>query len=594
MTPQIPIGVDDFRMLRERELAYVDKSHMLRELIDDAGVLVTLVPRPRRFGKSLNLSMVRCYFEKRDEDLSPLFEGLSIWEAGATYRQHFQRYPVVYMTLKGIKASTWELAWKETRRKIAAVFQEHRALLDGGYLDREEARDYQAVLDGTATQDVYQTSLLDLCRMLERHHGAPAVVLVDEYDEPIHAAYAHGYAPKALEFYRAFFTEGLKGNPHLWKGVLTGILRVARESIFSGLNNLAVYTLLRHEMSTCFGFTEPEVAALLDKAGIGDRLEEVRRWYNGYLFGTTVVYNPWSILSYVHSHDRMLRNYWVNTSSNDLVRDMLVRHALEIEPQIEMLLSGGSIERKVSENVVLNELSQSPGMLFDLLVFSGYLRAEPMGELTRTEGIYRLMIPNREVREVYATTFQQWMAHQLGAGESGIARLKKAMFEGDAEGLQEALLGFTTGILSYHDIMARRDQAADETRRILPVLPEQVMHVFVLGLLATLEPEYEVRSNRESGSGRPDVMIRARAPGKPGVVLELKVAKPKVKSPEAALREGLAQIREHDYVAELRAGGSSPVQAFVVAFDGKRVWVRSAANVVKARARPAARRKAKR
>ncbi len=385
MVPRIPIGIDDFRMLRERGLAYVDKSHMLRELIDDAGVLVTLVPRPRRFGKSLNLSMVRWYFEKRDEDLSSLFEGLSIWEAGETYRKHFQRYPVVYMTLKGIKASTWELAWDETRSKIAALFREHRYLLDGGHLDREDARDYQAVLDGTAARVVYQTALLNLCRMLHRHHGAPALILIDEYDEPIHAAFVHGYAPEALEFYRAFLTEGLKGNPHLWKGVLTGILRVARESIFSGLNHLAVYTLLRHEMSTCFGFTEPEVAALLDKAGIGDQLEEVRRWYNGYLFGTTVVYNPWSILSYVHSQDRMLRNYWVNTSSNDLVRDMLVRHALEIEPQIETLLSGGSIERKVSETVVLSELARNAGALFDLLVFSGYLRAEPMGELTRAE-----------------------------------------------------------------------------------------------------------------------------------------------------------------------------------------------------------------
>jgi hypothetical protein len=595
MDQQIPIGVDDFRMLRERGLAYVDKSHLLRELIDDAGVLVTLVPRPRRFGKSLNLSMVRCYFEKRDEDLSSLFEGLSIWEAGEAYRQHFQRYPVVYLTLKGVKAATWERAWDETRRKIAALFREHRYLLDGGHLDREEARDYQAVLDGTAAQAVYQTSLLDLCRLLHRHHGAPAIVLIDEYDEPIHAAYLHGYAPDALEFYRAFLTEGLEGNPHLWKAVLTGILRVARESIFSGLNNAAVYTLLRPEMSTCFGFTEPEVAGLLERAGLADQLEDVRRWYNGYLFGGTVVYNPWSILSFIHSDDRLLRNYWVNTSSNDLVHDLLGRHAPEIEPDLETLLSGGSIERKVNEDVVLSELAHDPDMLFDLLLFTGYLRAEPMGELTRTEGIYRLTIPNREVREVYATTFRQWMTDQLGAGKLGIARLKKAMFEGDAEGLSEALGAFTSRVLSYHDLMARRDQAKGPTLRVLRVLPEQVMHVFVLGLLATLEPEYEVRSNRESGAGRPDVMIRARAAGKPGVVLELKVAKPKVKSPEAALREGLAQIRERGYTAELLAAGSSPVHAFAVAFDGKRVWVRSAAEKAKAKAKraPAKRGKAR-
>src|SRR5262249_4939681 len=334
-----------------------------------------------------------------------------------------------------------------------------------------------------------------------------------------------------------------------------------------------------------------EVAALLERAGIADRLDDVRGWYNGYLFGGTVVYNPWSILSYIHSRDRLLRNYWVNTSANDRGCDMLGRHALTIEPEIEALLSGGSIERKVNENVVLGDLVHNAGALFDLLLFSGYLRAEPMGEATRTEGIYRLTIPNREVREVYATTFQRWMQDRLGAGEQGIDRLKRALFEGDADGLAEALETFTTRVLSYHDLMVRKDRAGDDTLPRLRVYPEQVMHVFVLGLLATLEPEYEVRSNRESGSGRPDVMIRARSPGKPGVVLELKIAKPKVKSPEAALREGLVQIRKRDYLAELRAAGSSPVHAFAAAFDGKCVWVRSAAEAkTKKRTRKAAKR----
>ncbi|MFO0758977.1 MAG: AAA family ATPase [Byssovorax sp.] len=576
MVERIPIGIDDFRRLRELGLAYVDKTHLIRRLIDDTGIEVTLAPRPRRFGKSLNLSMVRWYFEKRDEDLSSLFEGLSIWGAGEEYRHHFQRYPVIYITFKGIKAASWELGWEEVRRKIAQLFDEHRYLLEGGRMSARDAREYAAVLDGTASRAAYQSALLDLSRLLHQHHGERALILIDEYDEPLHAAYVHGYAKDAIGFYRAFFTEGLKGNPHLWKGVLTGILRVARESIFSGLNNLAVYSLLRPEMGSCFGFTEPEVAALLARAGLAESLDEVRGWYNGYLFGGTVVYNPWSILSYIQSEDHLLRNYWVNTSSNDLVREMLGRHALVIEAEIETLLQGGSIERKVNDNIAFDELAQSAGAVLDLLLFSGYLRAEPMGEPTRTEGIYRLSIPNREVREVYATTFQRWMVERLGAGEPGIVRLKRALFEGDAEGLTEALSTFTSRVLSYHDLQTRRDQASDPMLLSPRVYPEQVMQVFVLGLLATLEPEYEVRSNRESGSGRPDVLIRARAPGKPGVVLELKVAKPKVKSPEAALREGLAQIRKHDYLSELRAAGSSPAFAFAVAFDGKRVWVRRA------------------
>ncbi len=574
MQQRFPIGVDDFRRLREAGLVYVDKTHLVRELLDNLGATVTLLPRPRRFGKTLNLSMLRCFFEKRGEVFAPLFQDLSIAAPGDDYQRHFQRYPVIHMTWKGIKAETWELGWEEIRERIAALFREHDDLLDGGHLDEVEARDFSAVVDGSAGRAVYELALLDLSRLLERRHRTPVVILIDEYDEPIHAAYLHGYAKQALAFYRAFLGEGLKGNPHLFKGVLTGILRIARESIFSGLNNLAVYSLLRPETSTCFGFTEPEVVALLERAGIADRLDDVRRWYDGYRFGDTVVYNPWSILNYVASQDKLLRNYWVTTSSNDLVRDMLARHALRIQPALTALLEGGSVERRVNEDVVLADLEDDEGALFDLLVFSGYLRAERVVDDTREEIYHRLSIPNREVREVYATTFQRWTRERLGGGESGVERLKKALFAGDAPALQEALQAFTMSLLSYHDVQAGKEEAAGG-----PVSPrlrtEQVIQAFVIGLLATLEPEWEVRSNRESGLGRPDVMIRPRRPGKPGVVLELKIAGKGGKKPEAALREGLAQIRDNAYLAELTAAGASPVHAFAAAFDGKRVWVRA-------------------
>jgi hypothetical protein len=575
MEQRFPIGLDDFRELRELGLEYIDKSHLISELLDDVGAKVTLLPRPRRFGKTLNLSMLRCFFEKRDEDLSHLFEGLSIAAAGDEYHRHFQRYPVIHMTLKDIKADTWELAWEGLRLKIEALFDEHRYLLDDGRVSEREARNYRAILDGSAERGLYHRALLDLSGLLERHHGAPVVILLDEYDQPIHAAYIHGYDTQALSFFRAFLTEGLKGNPHLFKGVLTGILRIARESIFSGLNNLAVYSLLRPEMSTCFGFTEPEVERLLERAGVADKIEDVRRWYNGYLFGNTVVYNPWSILNYAASRDKLLRNYWVTTSSNDLVREMLERHALAIQPAITALLEGGSIERKVDENVVLADLETDEEALFNLLVFAGYLRAARVVDDPRDDIYYRLSIPNREVRDVYATTFQRWMRRRLGGGESGVERLKKALFEGDAETLQEQLQAFTMNMLSYHDVKAKEAEAGAG-----PVSPrlrtEQVVHAFVIGLLATLPSEFEVRSNRESGLGRPDVMIRPRRPGNPGVVLELKIIKAGVKAPEAALREGLAQIRKNAYLAELTAAGASPAHAFVAAFDGKRVWVRSA------------------
>ncbi|WP_437757248.1 AAA family ATPase [Sorangium sp. So ce1389] len=557
MRQKLPIGVDDFREIRELGLEYVDKSQLVCDLLDlDARVV--LAPRPRRFGKTVNLSMLRWFFERRDEDLSGLFEGLRVWDAGESYREHFQRYPVVSLSLKGTRHDTFEGCWEALRAKIEGVFHEHRALLARGQLSEWEERSFRAILDGTANRAGYERSLLDLCAYLRRAHGERVVLLIDEYDEPIHAGYTHGYAPQILGFCRNFLTEALKGNPHLFKAALTGILRVARESIFSGLNNVAVYSLLRPELNTCFGFTEPEVEALLTRAGEQARLDDVRAWYNGYLFGGQVVYNPWSILSFLSSADKRLRGYWVATSANELIKDLLQRHALRLEEPLRALIEGGSIERRLDEDVALSDLAHSEQALWSLLVFTGYLRAEealgPKGQEP-----WRLAIPNREVHEVYTSTFRQWLEERLARHGGGVERLRAALLRGDAEGLERQLQVFVTDLLSFHDPGT--------------IEPERVYHAFILGLLGALEPDHQVRSNRESGRGRPDVLIRPVQPGQPGVVLELKVAGPG-RTPEQALEEGLEQIRDRDYAAELRAAGAAPVHAFAVAFDGKQVRVR--------------------
>lgn len=413
------------------------------------------------------------------------------------------------------------------------------------------------MLAGTADFAGCANALLELSAYLQRAHGEKVVILIDEYDAPIHAGHAHGYASQILDFFRAFLSAGLKGNPHLFKAVLTGILRVAKESIFSGLDNLAVYTLLRPDFATCFGFTEPEVAALLDRSGRADRARVVRVWYNGYVFGGEVVYNPWSILNYIDSPEPEPRPFWVSTSANELVREALVKHAATAQEDIETLLQGGGLLRRLDENVALSDLDTRADALFGLLTFSGYLKAEKRVSDPDEEPLYLLSIPNREVRSVYTSTFREWMTDRMG-GESDVGRLKKALLGGDAERLEEELGAFTRSVLSYHDT-ARR--------------PEQVYHAFVIGLLATLDPEYEVRSNRESGKGRPDVLVRPKHAGKPGAVLELKVARPGKKTLDEALAEGVAQIRERDYGSELRAAGASPVHAFAVAFDGKEVRV---------------------
>jgi hypothetical protein len=378
MALHLPIGVTEFRELREKKLTYVDKSGLLIEMLDMPGAKVLLMPRPRRFGKTLNMSMLRCYFEKRQDgaDLSHLFEDLAIWRAGDQYRAHFQRYPVISLSFREVKGSSFEQCWAKLVRQIQKLFREHKGLLTSGALEQGEARDFQAILDGTADPVLYHQALGDLSRYLHQATGERVVILIDEYDQPIHDGYMNGFARDIIEFCRAFLTSGLKDNPHLERGVLTGILRVARENIFSGLNNLGVYTLLRSRFATAFGFTEAEVHDLLAAAGKEDALDEVQRWYNGYRFAGHTIYNPWSVLNFLTDTDEPAQPYWLNTSGNDLIRRLIEHHAGRLHSEFETLLAGGGIERTLDENVVFDRLEDDPGALWSLLVFSGYLNAE--------------------------------------------------------------------------------------------------------------------------------------------------------------------------------------------------------------------------
>jgi hypothetical protein len=568
--PSVPIGIDDFRKLRERGLLYVDKSHLIREVLDPEGIEVLLLPRPRRFGKSLGLSMLRWFFEKQEQDLSHLFKDLAIWRAGDAYRQHFQRYPVIYVNFKDIRPTTFELFWDEIREQIRDLFKYHRVVLDSGTLDEVAAQRYRAILDGSAPVVLYRRALLDLSGYLHHHYGEKVIILIDEYDSPIHAGYLNDYTEKVLDFFRSFFGAGLKGNQHLYKAVLTGILRVARESIFSGLNNLAVYTLLRSEFATCFGLTEAEVENdLLVRAGRANALAEVQHWYKGYLFGGHVMYNPWSVMCFLADAEGKARAHWLSTSDNELIKRLLKQHAVQLQPFFSELLSGGSIEQVIDENVVLSDLSSSSyktEALWSLLVFFGYLRAEECTQpLERTQPfmtrpIYRLTIPNAEVRLVYTETFREWIELSLHSHGGNLRALVDALLNGRAAALEEQLTVLVKNLMSSHDAGSKN--------------PESFYHGFVLGLLAVLEPRHTVRSNRESGRGRPDVMIYPVHRGQPGVLMELKVARTDRKSLDQVLEEALIQIQEKGYAAELEASGAAPVYAYAVAFDGKEVRVR--------------------
>jgi hypothetical protein len=427
MTLRIPIGIDDFRALREHRAEYIDKSRLLQEILDKPTVKVLLLPRPRRFGKSVNLSMLRCFFEKRDQDLWHLFEDLHIARAGDEYRAHFQRYPVIHLSFKATRAIEFEVCRDSIRQTIRALYHDHVALLDHPRLDAWEKADFLAILDGTASEALYRRSLLNLTRILHRVHDEAVVVLIDEYDAPIHAAWVHGYYKEIVDFFRGFLEAGLKDNPHLHKGILTGILRVARESIFSGLNNLAVFTLLNEDFSTSFGFTEPEVAGLLERAGVPELLAPVRSYYNGYIFGTEAIYNPWSILHFVASTSRQLIPYWLTTSANELVTELLEHHAFAVHADVEVLLRGGSIEKRLDENVDFPALHDSEDALWSLLVFSGYLRAERGPVIAgKPRAPARLSLPNEEVADLYRTTFRSWMDNGVVAFDGKRVRVGSA------------------------------------------------------------------------------------------------------------------------------------------------------------------------
>lgn len=406
MPLRTPIGLDDFRALREQQLEYIDKSNLIRELLDRPGIQAIVFPRPHRFGKTLNLSMIRCWFEKRDEDLSHLFQDLSIWQAGDDYRAHFQRYQVLNFNFKGTKAKSFEECWAAIREKINDLYKEHLYLLESSRLDEFEIRRYRQILDGDGDATLYRRALLDLSSYLHRQHGEKIVILIDEYDEPVHAGHLHGYAARISDFVQAFLTYGLELNPYLFRAVVMGTLPVRAESLFSEASNLGIYTLLARQFNTCFGFTEAEVTTLLERSGRADTLEAVRTWYNGYLFGGAVIYNPWSVLSFLQRQEENPKPYWLSTSSNDLVRELLQRYALRLQPVFEALLEGGSIERMLDETVVLSDIRDDEGALWSLLVFSGYLKAEEIADDALGRAVHRLSIPNREVRHVYATTFR--------------------------------------------------------------------------------------------------------------------------------------------------------------------------------------------
>lgn len=557
---RFPIGLSSFRSLREGGFSYVDKTALIEDVLAE-GAQVLLVPRPRRFGKTLNLSMLRCFFEKSDDDLRPLFDGLAITSCEGAWA-HFQRYPVIFMTFKDVKPRSWEDCLEGVAGVVARAYAEHRDLLAQGALEPDEVELFTAILHRRAPKAWLADALRLLSRLLARHHRQEVVILIDEYDSPIHAGYTNRYYDDVITFFRDFLSGGLKDNPHLFKGVLTGILRVARESLFSGLNNISVYSLLHTRLATAFGFTEAEVRGLAESAGQAASLDGIRAYYNGYLFGGQAIYNPWSVLSFLDRADGVFRPYWIETSSNDLVRELLLTGPQGVKAELETLLAGGTLDRRIDENIVLRDITSRSDAIWSFLLFTGYLKAIEVRHV-EDETEARLVVPNREVAGGLRRMVRTWFTEEAG-GSDQLRSLLDALLRGDAPVVERHLAHMVKVNLSFFDT------ASPE--------PERFYHGLVVGLLAGLAPRYEVRSNRESGFGRCDVMVLPRTAGQPGVVLELKQVDTEAgETTEKAFTAALRQLRERDYAAELRERGATPIHQMAAVFEGKRVFVRTAA-----------------
>ncbi len=370
---RFPIGISDFRNVREDGFYYVDKTALIDDVLNESAQ-VLLAPRPRRFGKTLNLSMLRYFFEKSAEDRRPLFDGLAVASSGSAWA-HFQRYPVIFMTFKDVKPRSWEDCLAGMMNVLAEAYGAHRYLLTEGNLYAEDAQLFTAVLEHRAAKSELVIALKLLSRLLAKHHGEKVVILIDEYDTPIHAGYTNTYYDDVVAFFRDFLSGGLKDNVYLFKGILTGILRVAKESLFLGLNNIRVYSFLRTRLATAFGFTEAEVRGLASAAGQAEVLDGIRAHYNGYLFGGQAIYNPWSVLSFLDSEDNVFRPYWIETSSNDLVRELLLTGPRGVQAGLETLLAGGTLVKRIDENIVLRDIAGSSDAIWSFLLFTGYLKA---------------------------------------------------------------------------------------------------------------------------------------------------------------------------------------------------------------------------
>lgn len=551
---KIPIGISDFEEIIEKKFYYVDKTLLIDSVLN-AGSKAILVPRPRRFGKTLNMSMLQYFFEKKDGSKAHLFEKLAIHESPSCM-QHQGHYPVIFLTFKALKHDTWIGCNNSLIGLIIQEYRRHIYVLQSDLLLASEKHDFNAILERNATSDVYESALKHLTHYLYKYYGVKPIILIDEYDTPIHAGYIHGYYNNIIMFMRNFLGEGLKDNNNLEFAVMTGILRVAKESIFSGLNNLQVCSLIDEPNSTMFGFTESEVATMLEYYSLSASTDQVRTWYNGYRIGSIKLYNPWSINNFVNNQG-VIRTYWVNTSSNDLIRQLIATGAPEIKQEFEYLMTGTAVRKRINDNINFQQLESDTTTIWNFLLMSGYLTFDNL-LLEDLLWYADVRIPNKEVMALFFDMITQWFGT---SSDSTYNQLLKNLVKGNIEEFKNHFYEFVESSFSVFDV-TNKD-------------PERFYHAFVLGMVASLQGQYDIKSNRESGFGRYDVILIPRDKSNFGVIFEFKKVNTRIhETLEQAADRAITQIKDKRYSTQLRDRGIANIIELGIAFKGKKMCIK--------------------
>jgi len=554
---KLPIGYDNFAEIINSNLDFIDKSLFIKEVLDNH-IKVSVITRPRRFGKTFNLSMLHHFlaWEIKGQSTRSLFNGLKITEL-EEYMQHQGQYPVVAITFKDIKNLDFETAYQKICDLIGDVYNEHNYLLSSPHLSTRDKTYFQKVLDSNPPQATLEESLKKLTEYLFKHYGKQPWLLIDEYDSPIHAAFFHGYYDRMVALIRGLLGSALKGNEFVKRAVVTGIMRVSKESLFSGVNNVIIYSMLNSKYGEYFGFTESEVSNLLEKSGLTHLTDKIRQWYNGYQIKNITLYNPWSILNCLDNQGE-LKPYWVNTSDNVLLKQLLARCNAQMKMELESLLLNETISAPVDENIVFGELEKNSGSLWSFLIATGYLKAIHI-QWKEAEQQCELAIPNQEIFALYRKLIKDWLGTSFGYEQylTFILSLTQGLINDFAQYLQKYLLETA----SYFDSSGTE--------------PEKFYHGFVLGLMVTLSESHEIQSNRESGFGRYDVMLIPKDPEQLGIILEFKT----VREPDADLKQAaikaVEQITQRRYEITLKQKGIHRMVKVGLAFRGKEVEVYS-------------------